>query len=176
MKNIVPLIFIVLAIATYYVYISPQYEKIKLLRIEEAEHIQAQAEAEELTKTYDRLATEYNNLSQEDIDRLNTFLPDVFDATRFAMDVDNLAARYGIEIRGVEATQTTAPTTVENTSKAFETHTIGLKFKAPYQNFVQFMKDIEKNLNIMDVTRVAFVSTDTGIYEFVISLQTYSLK
>lgn len=176
MKNLLPLAFIVLAIASYFVYLSPEYENIKVLRAEEARYLEAKANAEELTRVYDRLATEYNNLSQANIDRLNVFLPDSFDSTRFAMDMDGLAGRYGIKIRDISVESLSQPTDPSLPQQAFKTHTVSFKFKSPYPNFVAFMKDIETNLHIMDVTKVTFAATETGIYDFTVSLQTYSLN
>lgn len=175
MKYVLPTLFIALSIGTYYVFINPEYKKITALRATEQRYIQAQAESEELADTYDRLATEYNNLSQSDIAKLDTFLPDTLDTTRFAMNIDAVAAKYGIKIREITITNPTSNSVTEE-SKPFVTNLVNFKFKSPYPNFVQFMRDLEQSLQLMDVTQVSFATTDNGIYDFGISLQTYSLS
>lgn len=175
MKNILSLIFIALAVGTYYVYISPEYQKIKTLRVEESQYLEAQANAQELTRVYDRLATEYNSLDQADIDRLNTFLPDTFDSTRFAVDIDALASRYSIRLNEVQTAQTNTQVSSKE-SLPVKVNTVTIRFKASYQSAVQFIKDVERSLNLIDITRVSFFADDKGVYDFTVSLQTYSLN
>ncbi|MFM2357900.1 MAG: hypothetical protein RJA61_637 [Candidatus Parcubacteria bacterium] len=174
MKTILPLILIALAVGTYYTYIAPQYDAVMVLRAQEVVYKEAQEKSVKLVSVYDRLATEYNNLSQDNLNKLNAFLPDSFDQTRFVMDLDGLASKYGIKIRDISVSTPDSATAPE--SVPFRTHLVTFKFKSPYQNFAQFTEDIGKSLRIMDLTRVNFVSTETGVYEFTATVQTYSLS
>lgn len=177
MKNILSIIFIALAVGTYFVYISPQYEKIKILRVEEGQYLEAQANAAELKDVYDRLATDFNNLPQSDLDRLNAFLPDSFDSTRFAMDVDAVASRYGVTLTEVQASQQVSKLQKPGeVSSPVQSNIVSIKFKASYQSAVQFMKDLESSLHLIDITRVSFLADEKGVYDFSVSLQTYSLS
>ncbi len=177
MKTALPLILIAVAIGSYYVYIAPQYTVVTELRAEETKYVEAEEKALELTRVYDRLATEYNSLSQADIAKLDAFLPDTIDPTRFATDIDGIAAKYGIRIQSVNITNNDVKTSAtEPSGKPFITNVVTLKFKAPYQNFVQFVKDLERSLTILDVTRVNFTSAESNAYDFDVLLQVYSLN
>lgn len=176
MKTFISLVLIALAVGSYYVYINPEYQKIKTLRLEESQYLEAQANALELTQVYNRLATEFNNLPQSDVDRLNVFLPNSFDQTRFAMNLDSVATRYSVRISEVQGAQTNVSTNTETSKNLVRSHVVTIKFKSQYQNAIQFLKDIESNLTLTDVVRVSFFATDSGIYDFSVSLQTYSIN
>lgn len=172
MKTILPLILIALAVGTYYTYIAPQYDTVMALRAEEVVYKEAQEKSKKLVSTYDRLATEYNNLSQDNLNKLNAFLPDTFDQTRFVMDLDGIASKYGIRIRDIVVTNSSIGTE----TLPFQTHLVSFKFRSPYPNFTQFAEDIGKSLKVMDITRINFISNETGVYDFTVTIQTYSLS
>jgi len=104
MKTIISILFIALAVGTYYVYISPEYKHVTSLRVEEAGYLEAEADMKEIKAVYDRLDTEYNNLSKEEIAKIDTFIPESFDSTKFVMELDGLGSRYGIRVKDVQVT------------------------------------------------------------------------
>jgi len=48
-----------------------------------------------------------------------------------------------------------------------------------YESLIQFIKDIEKSLRIVDVTEISLIPSKTGesnLYEYNIGIKTYWLK
>jgi hypothetical protein len=47
---------------------------------------------------------------------------------------------------------------------------------ATYNDFLNLLQDLESNLRLLDITNIAFHSTDTGFYDYTVTLNTYWLK
>ncbi|KKW01839.1 MAG: hypothetical protein UY36_C0015G0007 [Parcubacteria group bacterium GW2011_GWA1_49_11] len=100
---------------------------------------------------------------------------------QLALDLDGMASRYGISIRSVKtstATQSTDPSQIVLPGQAptYEKVEVTFNFISNYQNFKLMLADIEKSLRIMDVKSASFQTQDSGLYDYLISADTYWLK
>jgi len=55
---------------------------------------------------------------------------------------------------------------------------VNLSFKAvsTYEQMLDFLRTLERNLRIMDLTHLSLKTSDSGLYEFDVQLQTYWLR
>lgn len=180
-----PIVVILISVGLYFLHISPRYAEIQTLRLQETEYSDALSRVKELSIARDALLAQYNTISQDSLARLGRIAPDTVNTVKLAADIDSVAGKYGITIRSIVATQQVIDTAQvvgqgSNTTKPYQTTTIGFRFSATYPNLVSFLKDLEKSLEIIDIKSVSFtVPTDevgTGIFYYQVSIQTYSLK
>ncbi len=189
---ITPLALLAGSAALFFGYVNPSYEKIIALRAEAGHIRETLASARDIQDTRDALLSKYNNFPAEDITRLSRMLPDHVDNVRLILEIESIASRYGMVMSEVQIKDQSAPS---NASASFDsagtpqlrgtTDTLGttnLSFTvaAPYGTFLQFLRDVEKSLRVVDVTSLHFSPAEEAkavdFYDFNVSLQTYWLK
>ena len=93
-----PFILILVSAGLLFMYVDPTYDEIKVMRAEAAERNEALSRAKELQTIRDELLARYNTFPPEDVVRLNRMLPDHIDNVRLIIDIDQVAARYGMRV------------------------------------------------------------------------------
>ncbi len=185
MRSLIPIFLVAVSLGLYYTYINPQYAAVQELKSQSNQYQLALDKAKELEQERDVLLTKYNNFSQEDINRINRILPNKVNTVKLITDIDSVAARYGITIRSVSVTQTNldnaqAVVTEGVPEKLYNTTTIAFKFSSTYPNLVQFLKDLEKSVQMIDMQFVRFEvgesDDSSGVHSYEVSFNTYWLK
>ncbi|MBU6310627.1 type 4a pilus biogenesis protein PilO [Patescibacteria group bacterium] len=183
MKGIIPILALIIAGGTFYFYIDPTYAEIRTLREEETTLRLALDRARELQEVRDQLISRKGAFRTEDLERLEKMLPDHVDNVRLALDMDSLAAQYSMRIRNVLVEKQTSPrATAERQvqigpdERLYESMRISFTVSGPYATFRSFLADLETSLRLVDVESVSFSATDSGVYDFTVSLRTYWLK
>jgi len=181
-KSLTPVLFIVLAIGLFYTFINPHYEKVRSLSKEAGEYREALTKADELRAVRDNLLTQYNSIPSEDVMKLKRIIPDSVNTVKLVTDLDDIAGKYGITIRNISVTQEEVDNSIgvtdANTSKPYGTTIITFKFVTTYNNLISYLQDIERSLQLVDVTSVTFSSgaSTNQTYDYTVSIQTYWLK
>ena len=179
MKNSTALVLLVLSVALFYSFILPYYDKVGVLREQSAKYQEILNNIVELAQKRDDLDVKYANIPAEEIIRLEKVLPDNVDTVNLAMNLDSIASKYGISInaiKAVEANNQAGFEIVQSTAGPYAPVTISFSFVAGYRDFRNFIEDIEQSLRIIDIKSVSFNSSETGLYDFSISADTYSLN
>lgn len=183
MKGIFPILALVIAGVVFYWYIDPTYGSIRDLRKEEATLNAALSRALELQATRDQLLSRYNTFNPEDIARLEKMLPDHVDNVRLALDMDSLAAQYGMRIRNVSIEKVDEQKNKSRQTKAvgpdersYESMVLSFTVTGQYDTFRTFLADLEQSLRLVDIESLSFSSTEVGLYDFTVALRTYWLK
>jgi len=186
MKKALPFIFIALAITLFFTVIDPQYEEVQRFSKEKEDNKVMLELAGELQRKRDQLQAAFNNISNDERRELEKLLPDTVDNVRLILDINNIAETYGILIRNIDVTregdqtQRRSQTTTNTVDTTGTVGTITLKFSfdAPYETFINFMRDLEEALRIVDI-RALEINTgrEAGIfYNYAITLDTYWLR
>jgi Tfp pilus assembly protein PilO len=186
MKNIFSIIFIGAAIASFVIIVQPRYKEIQELQKKSGELEQVLANARKLQSLRDELLEKRNSLNQTDLTRLEKMVPDSVDNVKLILELQNIANQYNLQI---EAANTNKEETTEEgkepkkeaslvdvESRDYGIITLNFNITGNYQNFLSFLRDIERNLRVTDIRNVAFASDGTGVYSFQLSLDTYWLK
>lgn len=186
-KNVTAIILIVLAIGVYLTFTQARLDETKAIQEVNKQYLSAIANADQLIKVRDRVMEQYNNISAEDRDRLDKALPNSVDNIRLIIDLNSIAANHGFSLRNIRAAASSASTgsgtIVTQRSSAsgisnptLDTVTVSFSVTAPYQQFVEFMRSLEANLRIMDLTKLTVAANTGGTYDFSVELQTYWLR
>jgi len=178
MKFLAPIILLLVAIGTFVWYVNPTYSNVRELRAEVSTLDDTLDRSQELIALRDTLLSEYNTFSSSDLRRLEHFLPPHVDNVRLILDIDNIAARYGMVLQNVSVERVASedPTSDEETG---DIGTVGLSFRvsSTYENFQRFLMDLEDSLRLVDVTSVDFgVPNESGLTAYDVQLRTYWLR
>ena len=180
MKNNIAIILLLLSVGLFYTFTNVQYRKVKDLRVLAGEYQNILENASAITDLRDALLVTYTAFPKEEINRLNKVLPDNVDTIRLALDLDGMASRYGISIKGIQttigATGDANLIVLPEYAGVYEKATVSFSFISNYDNFKRLLADIEQSLRIMDVKSASFQAAESGFYEYQISADTYWLK
>ncbi len=189
-KNVTPIILVVLAIGVYFTFTQGKLDELKTIKDVNAGYQQALNNSEKLIKVRDGVLKTYNNISQEDRERLEKMLPDNVDNVRLIIDANGVGSRHGLTLKNIKTSATSANSTnaqgaatpgsprsnVVNVANTYDTVTLSFSVTTTYQTFIDLMKDLEASLRIMDISKITLTANDTGNYEYGVELKTYWLK
>ncbi|MFA6459232.1 MAG: hypothetical protein WCV79_02440 [Candidatus Paceibacterota bacterium] len=195
-RNVTAVILVILAIGVYLEFTSKFWLAAQEVRTVNETYITAIDNAAKLIEKRDQILQEYNALSAIDQDRLNKILPTSVDNIRLIVDLNSVALRRGLTVKGIKATAPDAKTAQSTqisqpvgaitsgvgavssplSQFALDTVTVSFDTDATYQQFVQFLRDLEANLHILDVSKLKVVAHDNGINEYSVELKTYWLR
>lgn len=185
MRSLIPLLLITIAVGLFFLFIDPHYESVQLLQAEQQEYQNALDQARELQNRRDELLTTYNSFSQDNIARLNRILPSEVNVVKLVADIDSIAGQYGIVVSNVSVTEALVDNeqdvlSDEETAAPYNATTISFGFAARYPDLVDFLRDLEKSLQLIDVQSVSFdvgsEESGGGVYDYTVSLKTYWLR
>jgi Tfp pilus assembly protein PilO len=191
-KNVTATILIVLAIGTYFTVTKAKLAEVNAVRAINEQYISAISNADQLVKVRDKVLKDYNAIDETDRERLDKIVPNTVDNIRLVIDLNSVGLRHGFSLRNIKAAAGTSgssgssasqrPSTVTATrdggisTPTLDTVSISFSVSAPYQQFIEFMRDLEANLRIMDLTHLTVAANSTGTYDFGVELKTYYLR
>lgn len=229
MSNITPIILILASVGMFFGYINPTYtgmtgavemtdKSIKELQVEENDYKDALTKTAEIERVRTGLSDQYKKIDPSNQIKIEKLLPDHIDSVRLIIDINNIAAKYGMSLTniiltasGVLPTAPAAPkanvaasasspgsasaagTFVGPDDRQYDSIKLGFTVTGTYDNFVQFLKEIEESLRVVDVTSIAFSGAKTGspvppqgssvsaasasnLYTYTMTIRTYYLK
>jgi Tfp pilus assembly protein PilO len=193
-KFILPIILIGAAITGFFVLTSPLYENISFKREQVASYNEALNNSKALEAERDKLTQKYNSFDPENLIKLQKLLPDNVDNIRLILEIEKIALPYGMVLKDVkyDATKKDAMSQAigtiqkgENSSrKDYDIWNLEFSTQGTYNNFVNFIKDLENNLRIVDISSIQFSSNASigfnpslpEAYKYNFKIKTYWLK
>lgn len=193
-KIVITLVGLGLAGGIFFLYTKPAYDQIQITKQEVAQFEAALDKARELQELKRALLARYNTFTTDDLNRLSRLLPDHVDNVRLVLDLDSMAARYGMAIQNVvinraaqsEEEQATVLGALAAQASTYDSLTLQFNTRGTYGNFVNLMQDLESGLRIVDVVALSIepeqTQTQEGetisdpIYRYNITVRTYWLK
>ncbi len=193
-RNITATILIVLAIGIYFTVTKSLLSDADAIKAVNTQYSSAIASAEQLITVRDKVLKDFNNVSQEDRDRLSKMLPNTVDNIRLVIDLNSVALQHGFSLRNIKAVASSGaqkPSSPVPTIAAgggginksniiptpvLDTVTVSFSVSAPYLQFISLLQDLEANLRIMDVTHLSLTANDSGTYDWSVELKTYWLR
>lgn len=198
MRFIMPIILIAIAFSMFFVVTNPIYSEISTLREEVSAYDLAAKNAKELENEKDILTKKRNDLKPDDLERLSKLLPENVDNIRLILEIEKIALPYAMELRDVKYSPAEKDPNAPGAevvqggevdrqeSKDYGAFDLEFSISGSYDNFINFTKDLESNLRIVDISSIDF-SSDVGslinaktnspeIYKYDFKIKTYWLK
>lgn len=183
MNLITPIFLIIASVGIFYGYINPNYRgenvpmNIEKLMQERKKYAEALNNSNDLIAERNKLVEKNNNLPGNDVERLKKLLPDHIDNARLIIDIDGIASRYGLNIRNIDIGNDVGnQDTLGPDDNPYGTLTLKFNIIAPYDKFRSFLKDLQESLRIIDIVGISFVSTESGSYDYGVTVKTYWIK
>lgn len=194
-RFVIPTILIGVAITGFFMLVNPMYIEVSSLKSQIASYNQALDNSKALENERDKLTKKYSDINPEDLDKLSKLLPDSVDNIRLILEIEKIASPYGMVLRDVkydaeikDSTQADAQSGIsqlnnELANKDFGSWDLEFSTEGTYSNFLNFMKDLESNLRIVDIVSIQFAAPDTVSkttkaenYKYGFKIKTYWLK
>lgn len=178
MRYLTPTILVLIAIGIFFWFVDPLYQNIGTLRQEVGSFNSALAKSKELQAVRDELLSKYNTFDTTSLDRLEHMLPDNVDNVRLIMDINSIAARYGMSLKNTKIIiiDEAKSGLLGPDRKKYGSVQLEFSVSGPYSTFLSFLKDLEESLRIVDIVGLSFSSSDKDFYDYNVLLQTYWLK
>jgi len=196
MKFIIPGILIVVSVVGILIFINPLYSEISNLKAQASSYNEALDNSKALETERDNLTEKYNAISAENLDKLSKLLPNNVDNIRLIIEIEEIAEPYSMLLRDVQ--YNTTPESTTEASQGVNQDLTGsgggmqdygswdLEFstQGTYTNFLGFVKSLESNLRLVDISSIEFSSapvsgqgqSGSSIYKYLFKIKTYWLK
>ncbi|MFA5933819.1 MAG: type 4a pilus biogenesis protein PilO [Candidatus Paceibacterota bacterium] len=185
---ITPIILVAVSVGTFFFFTNPLLTEVKDLRVKQSDLNEGLNNSQKLIEKRDSLLSQYNSFSPDSLKRLKNLLPDNVDNIRLIIEIEQMAAKYGMQLTNVKfdvipkgITQAESTTTGGN-NKDYGTFNLEFSTQGSYANFNSFLGDLEKSLRIVDINSLSFTASETasaaasGIYKYDMKIKTYWLK
>ena len=184
MNLIAPLFLIIASVGIFYGYTNPNYRgeansstNVVRLMNERKQYVEALDNSKKFIDKLNDLTLINNSLSTPDLERLKKLVPDNIDNVKLIIDIDKIASRYGLHIRGIKIEDSAGSTgELGPDNRPFGSVVFSFNITASYDRFKMFIRDLEESLRIIDITNVTFNSTESGDYDYGIKVKTYWIK
>ena len=182
-------------------YTKPILSDISNIKNEVTSYNEALDNAKALENERDKLTKKYNAIDTDNLTKLEKLLPDNVDNIRLILEIEKLASPYAMILKDVKydstlankqdssapaGTLSQAPTQAVAENKEYGDWILEFSTEGTYTNFINFTKDIESNLRIVDISSVVFSSDTGGVvlnkpqmndsYKYTFKIKTYWLK
>ncbi len=151
---------------------------------------QSLADAQALDAKASDLLSQYNSFSQNDLARLEKFLPSAVDNVQLIIDVNNIATRHSMIVKNVkvttdqEAAQANQVGRGQNLGQSVGTnlpagvHAVLISFSVSgnYQKLQDFLSDLSRSLRLVELDGLSFTSTDKDQFQYDLQLKTFWFK
>ncbi len=187
MNLITPVILILISLGVFFGYVDPNYRgtnlsggarSIQNLQAEDNLYQEALTNTTAIREKRDILVTKMSAINPDSLSKLEKLLPNNIDNIKLVIDMNQIAKNHTLTLKNIKlntSLKTDATKLGEDNSKY---GTVGLSFSvsSSYDNFQNFLNDLEKSLRLVEITDLSVAGNDTGIYDFTVGLKTYWLK
>lgn len=203
-RFVLPIILIGISFTGFFLFTSPLYKEVSSLRAESASFDEALDNSKALEAERDKLTQKYNSIDPENLSKLEKLLPDNVDNIRLILEIERIASPYGMSLKEVKYdnlnkdkitqadqngnSQTAQKNESKDVNKDYGIWTLEFSTQGTYEKFINFIKDLESNLRIVDIGSIQFSSTEVGTapqgmnpranegYKYSFKIKTYWLK
>jgi Tfp pilus assembly protein PilO len=191
MNFILPIILIASSFAVFFGYVDPNYKggtnlggpdysksDIVFLKGELAKYSDILNSSTKIVSQRDVLVAKKNTITDADTKRLEKLLPSNIDNIRLIIEISKIAEGRNLIAKNISVgdMSKTASDTIGGVNTPYGTLSLKFTVNSSYNNFLNFLQDLENNLRLLDITDISFNATDSGFYDFTVSLNTYWLK
>lgn len=175
-RALLPLLLIIIAIATFFWWTNPNYTNVKNLQVQLGQSNEALANADQLEQLKAKLVDKENSFNQDDLAKLQKLLPDNVDNIRLFLDIQGIASRYGASIQDISVAdqtsgqKTTGTQAIGPSSKQYSQLALAFSVSMSYENLSLFLKDLERGLRVFEIKSLGFTADDKSPDTYKVSI------
>lgn len=185
-SRILPIFALIVAIGIFFFYINPTWTgAIADTKNKIAADDQALTVANDYVKQQNQLASARDAIDPANLTALSTLLPGSVDNVGLILDLNALAARSGISVANIDVIMNTNntqnATAGTKTPAASALATVGsvdlsLSASGTFSSLQTFLSGVEKSARLLDVHDLVVKGSNTGIYDYQMTLRLYWLR
>ena len=184
-NRVLSILAILIAIGIFFAYVRPTWNgSIAVAKSAIASDDSALVAASEYTSQQNELASARNAIRSSDLSRLTSFLPDSVDNVELILSLNALAARSGLSLSNIDVTTNTQSTSATPAVGAMSVSTtnpvssvdVSLSAVGTYSALQTFLAGVERSERLLDVRDIVVKSSDTGVYNYQMTLRLYWLQ
>ncbi len=200
-RFIMPIILIGISVTVFFMFFNPMYGGIAQLRAQTMSYNKALGNSKTLENERDKLTARKNAIDPNNLIKLEKLLPDNIDNIRLILEIEQIAAPYGMILKGIKYSATDNAKAAVSTAGVAQRSAVSLvtakdygiwdlEFSTTgiYNNFLNFTRDLENNLRIVDIISIQFSSISNSelkpplnpssmeSYKYNFKIRTYWLK
>ena len=191
MKNLTPILLILIAVGLYFFYIDPMYnEEISQKEKVKEQYIEAVETTKQLALVLGRHVDTYNSFTDEDLERLDQVVPESIDPLRLIVDVNAVARGQGLKLENITVGATSSGQEEQGPSNnpggaafteggaagefapvdfdtaivdpTLDITTLSFSVSATYEEFLDLLAAFERSLRIFDIVSVEIGGSEGG--------------
>lgn len=151
---------ILLALAGLVIYFGDmrQWQIIQESRKEIARLQNVGDELVRLERKRDELTEEYNRISQENLDKLDSIIPATTQTSATLVDFESIAEKNGVLVQTVDFSSGKGGAVDANLAQnsIYKAIPLSMSVLGHYESLVNFLRDLERNLRLVDINEVGF--------------------
>ena len=169
---------------------TPDNPSVNELKAQIAQYDEALAKVAELEIVKQKLLDKRKAFSEEDIQRLETMIPDHVDNIGLILELDKIANKYGMTLENVDVDAMPASRGGDiatgdssiGSGQHYDSLTLRFSTFGTYDDFGTFLQDLEASLRLVDLESLEFSTQETvstkgeATYNYNIAIRTYWLK
>lgn len=200
MRFIMPIVLIGISASIFFMFTNPLYEEVGSLRTKVASYNDALNNSTMLENERDKLTAKFGTINPDNLVKLQKLLPENVDNIRLILEIEKIASPYNMVLTDVKynttdssattpaVSETQGGATAKPANKGYGIFDLEFSTTGSYNNFIAFLKDLESNLRIVDMSSIEF-SSDVGtstnnstktasseVYKYNFKFRTYWLK
>jgi Tfp pilus assembly protein PilO len=191
MNFILPIILIASSFAVFFGYVDPNYKGsvdqnstdyskagVIFLKSELTKYDDILNSSTKIVSQRDVLVAKKNTITEVDKAKLERLLPSNIDNIRLIIEVSKIAEGRNLVAKNISVGDMTKTSidTIGGSSDLYGTLSLKFTVNSSYNNFLNLLQDLESNLRLLDITDINFTATESGFYDFSVSLNTYWLR
>jgi Tfp pilus assembly protein PilO len=124
------------------------------------------------------LVDKQGKINPDNLVKLEKLLPDNIDNIRLVIDMNQIAKNHNLTLKNLKLDTDIKANPNKLGVDTSKHGTVGLSFSvsSSYDNFQNFLADLERSLRLVEITDLSVAGNDTGIYDFSVGIKTYWLK
>lgn len=185
-KSLVPTLSIIVSLVLFIFVAKPQFNEAQTINADYTEYQDTIQKYEEFNAEINALKSKKNSIRISDRERIDAMIPSSIDNPRILVDLEALAKKHSLLFGNIKTdkgtekvyTQTSNKNTspeAQNSENRLLTNDISFDVIGTYDQFKNFLNDIESSLTIMEVKTISFDVTEGAFQQYSVTVQTYAL-
>lgn len=183
MRSLTPILSLVISVLLVAFFVMPQYTEIQSIQQEIDKHTDAIAKYDEFTSTLAKKLEIKTSRSAAQNEQLDKLVPESIDDTKLLVDLEALAQSHNLLFGNTEILKSDmelkhkkdAPDAVVEESDELDTVDISFDVLGTYDQFKQFILDVERSSTLFEVTKISFDSSNSPYQQISLTVRVYAL-
>jgi Tfp pilus assembly protein PilO len=179
-SRIIPAISVIIAIAIFFIYVNPMWTgSIANAKAAIAVDDQDLVSINQYIAQQNTLASERDAIDPASLSSLSTFLPGSVDNVGLILDLNALAARSKLSVGNIDVvanSQSAGSSVAVGTANPVGSVDLSLSAVGTFDDLQSFLSGVEKSERLLDVRDLTVRGSDTGVYNYQMTLRLYWLR